>query len=457
MGDEEGGCGVMGDYGTYLESKRERARSSGFDPLWMPDWLFDFQRHLTEWVVRLGKGALFADCGLGKGPMQLVWAENVVRKTNKPVLIVAPLAVSQQFVREGEKFGVGVHRSRDGILQSGINVTNYERLHRFDPAEVAGLSCDESGVLKHFDTKTKEKVSAFASGLDYRLLASATPAPNDFMELGNSSEVLGGMSRVQMLGMFFSHRGDSTQQWELKGHARRVYWRWVAGWARAMRMPSDFGYEDGDFTLPPLRMVEHVLPSSGNGRGFFFFGSSLNEQRAEKRASLDKRCEKVAELVPVDRSAVVWCHYNAEGDLLEKLIPGAVQVAGRHSDEAKEERLTGFSTGQIRVLVTKPRIGGWGLNWQHCSDVFCFPSHSYEAFYQTIRRCWRFGQRREVVVNLVATEAERPIMGNMLRKERQVVQMFRGIIEAMHDHQVGAESSGRDDAQRIERPGWLSE
>lgn len=443
------------DYQTFLKAKVERSKPSGFEPLWMPDWLFDFQKHLTEWKIRKGKGAVFADCGLGKTPIQLVWAENVIRKTNRPVLILAPLAVSGQFVREGEKFGIQVRRTRDGTVRSGINVTNYQRMHYYDPKDFAGITCDESGCIKHFESKTRSMVTEFLQHVDYRGLATATPAPNDFMELGTSAEALGGMKRNQMLGMFFSHCGNNTQQWDLKGHARRAYWRWVAGWARAIRRPSDFGYDDGDFKLPPLNVKQYVIPSGhkGNGHGFFYFANTLNEQRAEKRVSLERRCEKAAELVPKDRPCVVWCDYNPEGDLLEKIIPDAVQVAGRHTDEQKEERLLGFSTGDIRVLVTKAKIGGWGMNWQHCSDVICFPSHSFESYYQLVRRCWRFGQRNPVTVNLVLTEAERPILKNMLRKERAAIQMFAGIIREMHDYQVsGSEDEGRLD---VEVPEWL--
>jgi hypothetical protein len=444
------------DYQEFLESKRIRHRPSGFEPLWMPDWLFDFQAHLTDWSIRKGKSALYADCGLGKGPMQLVWAENVVRKTNKPVLIVAPLAVSRQFLREGEKFGIEVSRSKDGKLIKGINVTNYERLHYFDPDELSGVSCDESGVLKHFDTATRKRVTEFMSRVDYRLLGTATPAPNDFMELGSSSEALGEMSRSQMLGMFFTHSGDSTQKWVLKGHAKKAYWKWVSGWARSIRKPSDFGYDDGDFVLPPVNTKNHVLPSSTKVDGtLFFWATSLDEQRKEKRDSMNRRCQKVADLVPTDRPAVVWCHYNAEGDLLEKMIPDAVQVSGSDKDEVKEERLIAFSEGDARVLITKPKIGGWGLNWQHCADVFCFPSHSFEAYYQTIRRCWRFGQKNVVNVNLIFTEAETPVMENMIRKERQVDSMFDGLLREMHDYQVESKTKSNGNTIPMEVPSWL--
>jgi len=389
-------------YKEFIGAKQLRKSRCGFDPIWMPDFLYDFQLHLTDWAIRKGRAALFEDCGLGKTPQVLVWAENVIRKTNRPVLILAPLAVSKQFVREGEKFDIEVHNSRDGGVVKGINVVNYERLDRFDARDFSGVVADESSILKSFDGKMRRRITDFLSKVDYRLLDTATPAPNDYIELGTSAEALGVMGRNQMLGMFFSHSGKSTQDWKLKGHARKAYWQWVIKWARAIRKPSDFGFEDGAFELPPLTTKYHILPSKseGNGHGFLCYANTLEEQRAERRLSLRDRCSKVAELIPSDRPAVVWCHLNDEGDLLEKMIPDAVQVAGRDRDDVKEDRVVAFSAGQIRVLVTKPKICGWGVNWQHCSDVFCFCSHSWESYYQLVRRCWRFGQNKEVEVNV---------------------------------------------------------
>lgn len=447
--------GSNGRYAEFLGRKGSRQQSVGFEPLWMPDWPFDFQQHLIDWSIRIGRGAVYADCGLGKGPMQLVWAENMLRKWNRPVMIFAPLSVSHQFVREGEKFGIDVKRTSDGEVHPGINVTNYERMGKYDPADFCAASGDESGVIKHYDSKTRGLVTGFMEQLDYRLLCTATPAPNDFMELGTSAEALGVMDRNRMLGMFFSHRGDKTQAWELKGHAKRAFWRWVASWARALRRPSDLGFEDGDYDLPPLSIQKHEIETARKGRGFFNYAVTREEQLAERRESLRGRCERAAELVPVGRPCVIWCHLNDEGDLLEKLIPDAVQVAGRHSDDEKEERLRAFGEGQIRVLVTKPKIGGWGLNWQHCSDVICFPTHSYESFYQTVRRCWRFGQKRKVVVNVVMTEAEAPVMKNMMRKERQAIDMFESIVREMRDYQAVVHNRGDGFNEELEVPAWL--
>ena len=441
------------NYPEFLEGKTRESDEDGFDPIWMPDWLFDFQGHLTEWAIKRGRSAVFADCGLGKGPMQMVWAENVIRKTNRPVLIVAPLAVSRQFLREGEKFGIEINRTRDGVLSQGLNVTNYERLDRFDPAELAGISCDESGVLKHFDTKTRKNVTKFMSHIPYRFLGTATPAPNDYMELGSSSEAIGEMKRDRMLATFFSHCSDASQNWELKGYAKSAYWKWMAKWSRAIRKPSDFGYADGKFELPLMDLRHVKIPAVCKYEGIFPSADNLDEQRREKKESIVSRCEKVVELIPDDRPVVIWCHRNDEGDLLEKLIPDGVQVSGGQSDEIKEERLTAFSGGQIRVMITKPRIGGWGLNWQHCADVFCFASHSYEAFYQCLRRCWRFGQENEVTVSMVYTEAESRIVDNMLRKDKQAIEMYEGIIREMNGYQTDTKL---ESLVKVEMPAWLS-
>ena len=445
----------MGDYQDYLRSKTNAAKPSGFKPLWLPDFLFPFQRHLVDWAIRMGRCALFEDCGLGKTPQQLVWAENVVRKTNGNVLILAPLAVAPQTIREGDKFGIEVHRSRDGQAIKGISVINYQQLHKYNPDNYTGIVADESSILKNFDGKTRRLVTQFLAKIPYRLLCTATPAPNDFMELGTSSEALGVMGRNSMLGMFFTNDGESTQQWRLKGHAKTKFWRWLASWARAVRKPSDLGYEDGDFLLPPLDLKQHTVESEvRNGYLVPVVASSLSEQRVEKRQSLEKRCGKAAEVLPRKRPCIAWCQLNSESDLLEKLIPDAVQVRGSDSDEVKEERLNAFSAGEIRVLVTKPTIAGFGLNWQHCSDIAYFPTHSHEQFYQAIRRCWRFGQKRKVTCNLVYSDGEREVLSNMLRKERVAVEMYDGICRHMGEVlQQKEESNG---CVRVDVPKWLS-
>lgn len=454
---------ISSDYAAFLD-RRYQVDRQGFRPLWMPDFLIDFQAALVEWAVTMGASAIFADCGLGKTPMQLVWAENVVRHTNGRVLIIAPLAVSQQTVREAEKFGVTITRSKDGKAHDGITITNYERLHLFNAADFVGAVCDESGILKSFDGEYRSQITEFMRKLRYRLLCTATPAPNDFTELGTSSEALGGLGHMDMLTRFFTNKNATgaagTRQfgksvdWRFKGHAETPFWRWVCSWARAVRKPSDLGFADGRFVLPPLTYREHAVSSRAPGNTLFPMPvAGLDEERAERRRTIAERCEKVAALVSHDRPALVWCHLNAEGDLLEKIIPGAVQVSGSDSDDEKEERLTAFARGEIRCLVSKPKIGAWGLNFQHCAHVTFFPSHSFEQFYQSVRRCWRFGQERPVTVDIVTSDGERWVLENMERKARAADRMFERIVGLMNQS-LNVARTGYGDV-REEIPSWL--
>lgn len=441
------------DYTEFLRTKTTEKGRCGFKPLWLPDFLFPFQHPLVCWAIEQGRGALFEECGLGKTPQQLVFGENVVRKTNKNVLILTPLAVAPQTIREGEKFGVEVRLSRNGKAHKGITITNYQQLEKFDPRDFVGVICDESSCLKDFDSVTRKIVTEFMRRVKYRLLCTATPAPNDYMELGTSSEALGVMGRNQMLGMFFVNDGESTQQWRIKGHAKSRFWRWVASWARAVRKPSDLGFPDGKFKLPPLNIHHHVL-DSGETDGFLpRLAKTLSEQRVVQRETVRERCEKAAEVLPRKGYGLVWCHLNPEGDLLTKLIPGAVQVAGADPDDVKEERLTAFAKGEIRVLVCKPSIAGFGLNLQHCSNVTYFPSYSHERYYQAIRRCWRFGQENPVECHLVYGDREKLVADAMLRKEKQSIEMYEGIIREMSAVLKNtAESNGQVE---MEIPKWL--
>jgi hypothetical protein len=397
-------------YAVYLNRKTQLKNEHGFSPVFMPDFLFDFQKSVVEWAVTQGRAAVFADCGMGKTPMEFVWGENIVRKTNGNVLILTTLAVGAQMEREGEKFGIEVRRSHDGTVHKGITVTNYEQLHKFDWKDFQGVVCDESSILKNFDGARKDEITRFMRKVPYRLLATATAAPNDFIELGTSSEALGGLGHMDMLAKFFKNeqntcdtrahwRGFSApralvqQKWRLKGHAEKPFWRWVCSWARAIRKPSDLGFDDGPFILPPLIESQHIVEARTLAEGYLFAlpAVGLKEQREETRRTLQERCEKAAEIANGTNDPVlVWCHLNDEGDLIEKLIPDAVQVSGGDSDQAKEERLIGFANGDVRVLVTKPKIGAWGLNFQRCNRITFFPSHSFEQYYQGIRRCWRF-------------------------------------------------------------------
>lgn len=381
----------MTSYEEFIRSKLQFGSDSGFDPLWMPPLAKDFQVALIDWAVRKGRASVMASCGLGKTGVELAFAENVVRKTNKRVLILTPLSVTSQFVTEGEKFGVECKVSRDGKLpNTKVVVTNYQRLKHFNPDDFAGAVCDESQVLRDDEGVTKAEVQEFLRRLPYRLLGTATPAPNDYIELGTQSEVLGYMGYVDMLGRFFKNDQNSNHpnrlwagggKWRFRGHAETDFWRWVCSWGRAVRRPSDLGFSDADYELPGLDMHESTVQSSyvRPGRLFPEPAVTLPEQKEERRRTLKQRCEKAAELaMNHPGSTVLWCHLNPEGDLLKKLVPGSVQVSGKDSDEYKEEMFEAFKNGQIKKLVTKGSLGGRGLNWQHCDHQTFFPSYCYD-------------------------------------------------------------------------------
>ena len=452
-------------YAAFIERKLGVAKGSGFEPEFVPDFLYDFQRTLVEWSVRQGRGAIFADCGLGKTPMQLVWAENVRRKTGKPVLILTPLAVAAQTVEEGAKFGMEIVRSNDGTPRNGVTVTNYHKLHHFDPNDYGGIVCDESSILKSFDGKYRNLITEYMKRVRYRLLATATAAPNDYIELGTSSEALGYLGHIDMLNRFFVNTQNMTKlgrafgkvaQWRFKGHAQDAFWRWVCSWARAMRKPSDLGFDDDRFDLPPLEEREHLIEASRPRAGLLFDlpATGVHEEREEMRRTIEDRCEFAAGIANgLTEQVIVWCHYNPEGDLLTRLIPDAVQVKGSDSPEVKEERLSAFRVGDIRALITKPKIGAWGLNLQKCARVVYFPSHSYEQYYQAVRRCWRFGQERPVRVDIVTTEAGHNIMENLRRKAVQADEMFTALVAHMSD--ALTVRNVREFERKEEVPGWL--
>jgi hypothetical protein len=433
----------MNDYERFLDSKSDRPSDGGFEPVDIPDFLFPFQRFLLEWAIRLGRGEIMAACGLGKTPMQLAWADNVARHTNRPVLILTPLAVSGQTVREARKFGLEAEQSRDGKFAGKVVVTNYEKLHLFRPGDFAGVVCDESSCLKDFDGKTRLAITEFMRTLEYRLLCSATPAPNDYVELGTSSEALGHLGYQDMITRFFKqetkkdHLGWGRTKYRMRPHGEHDFWRWVCSWARACRRPSDLGdFDDTPYLLPAKVVREHAISARTRQAGKLFDmpAITIQEQAEERRRTINERCEKVAELVDHDRPAVCWAHLNPEGDLLERLIPGSVQVAGHDPDEAKEEAFTAFVAGQIRVLITKPSIGAWGLNWEHCAHQTFFPSHSYEQFHQCIHRSHRYGQAREVEIDMVAGEGDMGVMANLQRKAEAAETMYDRLVALMHDH-----------------------
>ena len=442
------------DYREFLHRKSQLDGDFGFAPTWMPEQLFDFQRALVEWACRKGRAALFCDCGLGKSAMQLTWAENVARKTGGRVLILTPLAVAFQTVKEGEKFGVEVTHRRDGLKPGDrIVVTNYERLHHYSPDDFAGVVCDESSILKNFDGATRSAVTDFMRKREYRLLCTATAAPNDYVELGTSSEAVGSLGAQDMMQKFFksvngsyamggsggagprrfSHAPD-TGKFYLRPHAERDFWRWVCSWARACRQPSDLGFDNARFVLPPMTIRDHVVTAAKPRDGYMFDvpAVGLAEQRSDLRNTIAERCNMAAELVNAhDRPAVAWCNLNEEGNRMARQMRGAVEVSGNDAEEAKEEAFAAFVAGQIRVLVTKPTIGGFGLNLQHCAHQTFFPSHSYEQFYQATRRCWRFGQKSPVVVDMITTDGQQNVLQNLERKAAQASQMFDQLVALM--------------------------
>lgn len=452
-------------YSDLIEQKRHFGGDSGFDPITIPRFLFPFQVELVTWALRKGRAAVFADCGLGKTAMQLVWAQNVAEKTNRPVLVLTPLAVAKQTVREAEKFGIDATQSRDGSIGAGkIAVTNYQQLHKFNPKDFAGCVCDESSILKNFDGKIKGEITDFMRKMQFRLLCTATAAPNDYIELGTSSEALGHLGFMDMLNRFFKKAEATTSRsdefrsgiYRFRGHAKRDFWRWVCSWARAVRKPSDIGFSDDGYQLPPLVTAEHIVSSTTKNPEFLFDlpAHGLAEQRAERKRTIRERCELAASLVAnTGKPAVAWCHLDEEGDALERMIEGSVQVHGSDSDEFKEEAFEAFALGQIRVLVSKPVIAGFGLNWHHCAHQTFFPSHSFEQWYQSVRRCWRFGQKSPVKIDVISSEGEAGVLKNLKRKADQASEMFAHLVALMNEElQI---TRKQHQPQNVTIPVWL--
>jgi hypothetical protein len=437
------------DYKSFLESKRLTAPPAGLAEVQdLHPSLFDWQAAIVRWALKRGRAAMFADCGLGKTFMQLEWARHIPGD----VLLLTPLAVGHQTVREAQRFGIDAALSRDGKRAAKITVTNYEKLHLFQPGDYAGVVLDESSILKNFTGSIRNRVIEAFHQTPYRLACTATPAPNDYMELGNHAEFLGIMSRTEMLASFFVHDSGDTSEWRVKGHAEEAFWRWVASWACMMRRPSDIGYDDAGFDLPPLRFHEHIIEVDAPLPGELFTkpAESLHEQRCARRLTLDQRVAEVAKLIKAepDEPWLVWCELNDEGDELAR-IPNAVQIAGKDDDDAKAERMLGFTNSTVRILVSKPKLAGFGMNWQHCARVaFVGLSHSYEQFYQAIRRCWRFGQTRPVDVHIISSSLEIGILDNVKSKQAIADQMAEGMIAHMNESMkvaLGGTDRERDD------------
>lgn len=457
-------------YQSFVSRKLETIAPAGLEsPFTLPDSLFPMQRDLVAWALRRGRAAIFADTGLGKSRMQIAWADEVARRTGGDVLILAPLAVAAQTVAEGSSIGVAITHCREADdVRPGLNITNYDRLHKFDTARFVGVVLDESSCIKHHTARTFDQLVEAFGRTPYRLCATATPAPNDWTELGTHAEFLGICTRAEMLAEFFVHDGGETQTWRLKGHATHLFWRWVSQWGACVRKPSDLGYDDTLYQLPPLVETEHLVEADDanlieDGMLFALEASSLMERRAARKESLDGRVQACAALVNADAEPwIVWGEYNAETELLAKLIPGAVNLTGSDSTEEKEQKLADYAAGKTRVLISKSSICGWGLNWQHCARMaFVGVSDSFEAYYQAVRRCYRFGQQREVHVHLFSSQLEGAVLANLRRKEQDARAMGEALASetsaAVRDA-IGASHRQTNDynaGRAVKAPAWL--
>jgi len=433
------------NYEEYLDNKKHRCDPVGFsveddsiNPLMM-----DWQKACLKWAVARGRSALFLDTGLGKTFIQLEWARLVYEKIKKPILILAPLAVAKQTQREASKFNVDVPiavcKTSDDTID-GVNIANYERLHHFNDSDFGGIVLDESSILKSFTGQTRMALIQFAKSIKYRLCCSATPAPNDLIELSNHSEFLDAMTGKEIIANFFIQDGNTTHKWKIKGHAEEPFWMFVSTWALAIRKPSDIGYDDTGYILPEPVYHDHIVDSKiTKGMLFAMEARTLLERRQARKESIEKRVDRVAEIIAAEPNEqwLIWCGLNAESDMLKKRIPESTEVKGADSVEHKETSLLGFSTGDVKHMISKASIAGFGLNWQHCARViFVGLSDSFEQMYQATRRVWRFGQKREVHIHVVTAESEGAVVANIKRKEKQSNDMFDKITEYMSVHEL---------------------
>lgn len=429
----------MLDYEAFIKQKRRAEVATGHNPEYLNENLFDFQHAIVTWAVRRGRAAIFADTGLGKTLMQLSWADEVARHTGGKVLVLAPLAVSEQTIEQGSRFGIEVNRVPHGedIPCPGVWITNYERMDAVDFTELHGIVLDESSILKAHDGKTRQRIIDASQGVPYRLSCTATPSPNDFEELGNQCEFLGVMTRTEMLATYFVNDTGDTGTWRLKGWGASKFWEWMGTWAVVLRNPSDIGFDGSRYELPPLQYHEHVVQTETlSGELFARPAQTMTERRQAQRQSIEDRCRALAEVVNADPNEpwLIWCHLNDEAELLAELIPGSVNVQGSDAPESKSKNLLGFAHGDVKILISKPKIAGFGMNWQHCARMaFVGLDDSFEKFYQAVRRCYRFGQTRNVQVHIFTSENEGQILENIKRKEKLHHEMSANMIEHMRD------------------------
>jgi hypothetical protein len=448
------------DYQEFIQKKQSRIRNVGFQPWDAHEMLFPFQADIVKWSIRKGKAAIWAGTGLGKTFMQLSWAQQVARHSGKPVLILAPLAVSAQTIEEAKKIDITVSRYGSGQIQ----IANYEQLHNIDCSAFAGIVLDESSILKNFAGKFRNQIIDTFYNTPFKLCCSATPSPNDYTEIGNHAEFLNVCSRSEMMATYFVHDSGSTQKWRLKGHAEKEFFKWLSTWAVMINKPSDIGYENAGFDLPPLIYHQHTVKSDiQDGYLFQQYACTLSERRDARRESITDRCRLAASLSKgSDEPWLYWCDLNQESELLSDLTGNSVEVKGADKNEVKEERLIGFSRGKYQKLITKPKIAQFGMNWQHCGNmVFVGLSDSFEALYQAVRRCWRFGRKGPVNVHIVISEKEGSVLENIKRKERIAENMQQKMVEHMADlskteiNNTSKNTIKYESKKSMEVPEWL--
>lgn len=456
------------DYKNFLLQKQHSYNDGGFDCLFLPEIAFDFQRHIIEKAVKKGRIAVFADTGLGKTLIQLSIARNVVLKTNKKVLILTPLAVAFQFIKEAEKIGIpDIEYSKDGKHKSKIVVCNYERLHYFDANDFEACILDESSILKNFQGQIKSKVTAFMKKIKYRFLSTATPSPNDYIELGTSAEALGYMGYMDMMSKFFktnqntadSRNSNIGAKFYLKPHAEKDFFAWVNQWSIMVKMPSDIGFSNEKYKLPKLITNQHKVKNNQavleDGQILMFgapIAKRMTEVRHEQKQTVEERCEKAVDLAQ-GKVSVYWCNRNDESSLISKLDPGAVELKGSMSIEQKEERLIGFAEGEIDRLITKPKMTSFGLNWQHCNHTVFFPTFSYEQYYQAIRRFWRFGQEQDVTVDMVISEGQTRVIQALEEKTQKAIELYENLTKSVNNSYTEAV---KPFDKKVKKPTWMN-
>jgi superfamily II DNA or RNA helicase len=441
------------EYLKFLETKRHSIGEFGFEANYIPDIAFDFQRAIIEKAILKGRIAIFADTGLGKTLIQLSIAKNIINHTNKKVLILTPLAVAFQFILEAEKLGIDdIEYSKDGKHSKKIVICNYERLHYFDSKDFVGVILDESSILKNFDGKIKSQVTAFVKKIPYRFLSTATPSPNDFIELGTSSEALGYMGYMDMLGKFFKNNQNSVdstnrnigEKFYLKPHAEKDFFAWVNQWSIMVKMPSDLGFSNDRYVLPELITNRHIVKNQSlidvNGQVQMFtpIAKSMTEVRHEQKQTEEKRCEKAIELVK-GKTSVIWCNTNNESKILKSSDSEAIEIIGSQSIERKEEILLAFAKGDIKRLITKAKMTSFGLNWQHCNHSVFFPTWSYEQYYQSIRRFWRFGQKKPVTIDLVISDGQTRVLEALQQKTQKAIDLYDNLtknVNGQFEHKI---------------------